>query len=284
MMQRIAIASLLVVASCEASLVKMGLQKDKMPVAVESVLHTFERARRLEFFELRHLQTAEDDEQEQKPFVEFENAFAEIQTTEEIQSPPTNETPPAEFVEIQQGLDAHTIIDLGHNQTVVLDMNQTGEVEVESDFFEEAVTVAEDLTGVGSTQVEAVVGRSSVVTGPRGGTADMAPKIDPTEISFMIVRRDDFAFNRVNFIYTQNDPFVHDWFYAHFLIVVFLVRHRPWKTFGCRAVFPTIRLPLAPNSVSQDRFSPRPKNSESPADLVPLQVPSKRIIRIATFT
>ena len=304
MVQRIAIASLLLVASlvvCEASLVKMGFQKDKMPVEVESVLHTFERARRLQFFEMRELQTPDAETQVQE--FDFEDSVVEIQPTEtnhsetvqefveQVQSPPANETQ-AEFTQIQQGLDTHAIIDLGHNQTVALDMNQSAKEE--SPFFGKADTFAEDLTGVSSTPVaqfasakeDVVAGRSSA-TGPRGGTADNAPKIDPTEIHFMIVRAYCFACNRAKRILAKTTPFVYDSLVTHLLISAFSVRLccRSWKTFGIRAVsHPLIRLLLAPNSDSPVALSPISKNSAKPPEHVPSRVPSKRKCRTAIFT
>ena len=228
-MQRIVIATHLLVASlafCEASLVKMGLQKDKMPVEIESVLPTFERARSLQFYEMRKLQTpaAETEVQE----FDFEDSFVEIKPAEanhsetvkefveQVQSTPSNETS-AEFTQIQQGLDTHAVIDLGHNQTVVLDMDQTAEEE--GGFFSKTDTVADDLTGVSSTPVaqfaalkedeDAVITGLQNPPGPRGPD-DNAPKIDPTEIQFMIVRAPCFARNRAKRILAKTNPFVYD--------------------------------------------------------------------------
>lgn len=224
-MQRIVIATHLLVASlafCEANLVKMGLQKDKMPVEIESVLPTFERARSLQFYEMRKLQTpaAETEVQE----FDFENSFVEIKPTEanhsetvkefveQVQSTPSNETP-AEFTQIQQGLDTNAVIDLGHNQTVVLDMTQTAEEE-EGGFFSKADTVADDLTGVSSTpvaQFAAAKEDMEIIAGPRGPD-DNAPNIDPTEILFMIVRAPCFACNRAKRILAKTNPFLYDSF------------------------------------------------------------------------
>ena len=276
MTRRFAIAALAAFAalcSCEASLVKMGFNKHKMPVDVDSVLHTFDRARRLQFFEMRSLQATEgetvavakedettegeaiaeeedhqhdhdhnhdkvieefdfedvvidiesveeaetDNVENEDVVVETESVEeAEIETDTEESEEESHSEKVEEFVEIQEELHSNATLDLQLNETknatLDLEQNETKEslffgmedpAEQEPAVEAEPVAAeAEDLTTVAGpisaqfateTVTESaadetvVIGRNSVETGPRGGTADASPKIQPTEISFMIV-------------------------------------------------------------------------------------------------
>ena len=238
----LALVAFVALSTCEAGIVKMGLQKDKMPVDVNSVLHTFERARRLQFFEMRALQTT-TSEQEQVSLSDFihnhddddhdhtevaearveENATEVVENVTEVEEfaagvveaaqvveedagkidyedviIDVNETEVAtnhsqnvaEFVEIQQEI---------HSNATVVIQNETMSDDDETDdsvFFnvpdmEPVDTVVEEAPATefasATVQDDVVIGRASVATGPRGGTADLSPKLEPTEISFMIV-------------------------------------------------------------------------------------------------
>lgn len=164
----VAIAALLA-SSCEASLIRMGLNKDKMPVDKNDVLHTFERARRLQFLEMRELQ-----DNGAVPT----DAIIDVETVEGESSEDDHSQNVVEFVAMQEDVVSN-VTDLA------LDLNETDD----SSFF----AVTDDAEAVdGDDAIEeliAVQGRTDggVVSGPRGGRADAAPHLQPTEISFMIV-------------------------------------------------------------------------------------------------
>lgn len=167
----VAIAALLA-SSCEASLIRMGLNKDKMPVDKNDVLHTFERARRLQFLEMRELQ-----DNGAVPT----DAIIDVETVEGESSEDDHSQNVVEFVAMQEDVVSN-VTDLA------LDLNETDD----SSFF----AVTDDAEAVdGDDAIEeliAVQGRTDggVVSGPRGGRADAAPHLQPTEISFMILMED----------------------------------------------------------------------------------------------
>jgi len=239
-----ALVAFVALSTCEAGIVKMGLQKDKMPVDVNSVLHTFERARRLQFFEMRALQTNSEQEQvslsdfihnhdeDTHDHTEIAEARVEENTTEVVENVTEVEEFAAGVVETAQVVEEDAgkidyedvIIDVNktevaanhslnvaefveiqqeiHSNATVTIQNETMSDDDESDdsvFFnvpdmEPVDTAVEEAPAADfaseTVEDEVVVGRASVVTGPRGGTADLSPKLEPTEISFMIVMED----------------------------------------------------------------------------------------------
>lgn len=225
MQRQFAIAALLAfvgLSACEAGIVTMGLNKDKMPVDVKDVLHTFERARRLQFFEMRGLQTTEsstpsldeyihdhgdhdhegehvDEEVEDAGMIDYEDVIIDV---EEDQEEDTNHSQTvAEFVENQEGLLSNATIDIDMNETLADDDDspffsiQDLEEETEAPVVEAIEAEFASEARVEPTEEEiATIGRGIVVTGPRGGTADIAPGLQPTELSFMIVM-DDFRYS-----------------------------------------------------------------------------------------
>jgi hypothetical protein len=70
-----AAAAILACPFADASFIEMGLNRDKMPVDKDEVLHTFERARRLQFFEMRELQATSE-------VVPLEEAIIEVTTVD----------------------------------------------------------------------------------------------------------------------------------------------------------------------------------------------------------
>jgi hypothetical protein len=155
----------LLACPCDASLVRMGLNKDKMPVDIDEVLHTFERARRLQFLEMRELQT--------RDVIPNEESIIEAAAVEGV------------TIQVEDA---------------AIDVNETASVDDDSPFLTVDDEVEEeDMVAVDSEKQEEVTvsevgvveektdGVTAVETGPRGGKADLSPKIQPTEISFMIV-------------------------------------------------------------------------------------------------
>ncbi len=214
MQQRLAIAALLAfvgLSACEAGIVTMGLNKDKMPVDIKDVLHTFERARRLQFFEMRALQTTESaptlddflhdhsdheytehEEKEDAGMIDYEDVIIDVDEDEEDAS--NHSQTVAEFVENQEELLSNATIDIDMNETLADDDDspffsiQDLEEETEAPVVEEVQAEFATEARVEPTAEEiATIGRGIVVTGPRGGTADISPGLQPTELSFMIV-------------------------------------------------------------------------------------------------
>ena len=170
--------------SCEASLVKMGLNRDKMPVDIDQVLPTYERARKLQFSELRRLEG--DMDVRDVPDVAIEHSVITMVDEEDEDS--HSETV-EEFVEIQES-DGTTIVLSGPFET-----DDGGFFHVDGDAVDIAgrtnqneTTVQEDVP-VTLPEVEESEDTVStnILTGPKGGSADHSPGIEPTEISFMIV-------------------------------------------------------------------------------------------------
>jgi len=153
----------------------MGLNKDKMPVDKNDVLHTFERARRLQFLEMRELQ-----DNGAVPT----DAIIDVETVEGEGSEDDHSQNVVEFVAMQEGVVSN-VTDLA------LDLNET---ETDDSSFFAVTDDAEAADGDDAlVDLVAVDGRTDGIiaeSGPRGGRADAAPHLQPTEISFMILMED----------------------------------------------------------------------------------------------
>jgi len=207
----------------EAGIVTMGLQRSKMPVDVQEVLHTFERTRKLQASQMQDfLVEAGDGEDEDEATVEA----TETETETETETKTDTETTSAreeddhnhdhdhdpnfdhqqnlnEFVSISEGITSGI-----QQDAVVVAQNTSNEGDEDGDkedghghedeedeedvpdFFEvneEMEILDEDDKEDDNKRMVEVGVVSTTKTGPRGGREDSAPNIEPTEISFMIM-------------------------------------------------------------------------------------------------
>eukprot|EP00531_Pseudo-nitzschia_arenysensis_P019172 CAMPEP_0116140972 /NCGR_PEP_ID=MMETSP0329-20121206/14137_1 /TAXON_ID=697910 /ORGANISM="Pseudo-nitzschia arenysensis, Strain B593" /LENGTH=326 /DNA_ID=CAMNT_0003636131 /DNA_START=52 /DNA_END=1033 /DNA_ORIENTATION=- len=140
-----------------------------------------------------------DEEVEDAGMIDYEDVIIDV---EEDQEEDTNHSQTvAEFVENQEGLLSNATIDIDMNETLADDDDspffsiQDLEEETEAPVVEAIEAEFASEARVEPTEEEiATIGRGIVVTGPRGGTADIAPGLQPTELSFMIVM-DDFRYS-----------------------------------------------------------------------------------------
>ena len=171
---------------CEASLVKMGLNRDKMPVDIEEVLPAYDRFKDLRLQETRKLQvtTIFSSDFSSIPSIPTNDqdasslSLAETTTVTSSAFNDFNETL-SPFFDMDEEVD-------GDEDDLVLEEEEKVAVEVK----EENVVVAEEhvaLVGGTTNTVAPVTTITTPQTGPRGGHEDPSPRIEPTEISFMIV-------------------------------------------------------------------------------------------------
>jgi len=109
-----AAAALLACPCVDASFIEMGLNRDKMPVDIDEVLHTFERARRLQFLEMRELQDTSEVVPTEEAIIEVEDISIQVAEDAAIDG---NETAFFAMEEIDMAFEEEKVVVEGRTES-----------------------------------------------------------------------------------------------------------------------------------------------------------------------